>query len=933
MEPGILETPAATNNVEVIAQPTRSVVIRAQPGQGSLFVHPSSHGWTFDGFVFDGDMTSNTWVVKVEGFRTTIRRSIIENGSGNYCLGITGPRANNRFMKVDLFTLEQSEVRNCVDPNNRNKDIHCVHSYSGERVLIRDNHIWNCQGDGVQLENDYDSLQCYTTSPNQTCQAGVWREVDIVSNVIESKPDDALAQAWGQAAGVGIRPGENAIDIKAGKGGVRIVGNVIKGYRSYNSATGVGLGSGHPDNQGSAITLSGPFVDCPPNRPCVLIEGNDISNSTTGIALAQAPAFDHISAGSTDDIIIRRNVIHSLSARFDHATDASQRGAGLRVGRKVSNLSFRHNTIANTPGAGLYADSGIFCANCEISDNALSFAGFFGSANNCNSGVWDPASGLALDRNLCAPANDPRRECTINGNGSTASIRFRGPNEGVTNPLAVPTACGTDAPALPGMYDFSLASSSLAKGRAGTNGSPGSAQCNDVGAPDSSATWDTGAKEFCSAHTIYMNFDPTSEAKVWVETTDWYRAFAEFVYSKGNYANALSFDELPNSFCQDPAGQLQCLLYTRRCADICGTHPNGEIDCSCMPNIEKAFGLRPPAQDRWYVDSNLRIDWNSDGQYDETRWPWSSDPQGNPYRAVGSSRISDLEHTQEWEDLDTSPTDGDRNDYIASVRAVACSQEGVEQAASVRAEAGCFASEISCQECGRFSPDEVAVSASLSADLEGTSEREGRSLFVHVTAWRSTENPAASPSEPRIAVCPVLVLKNEGEVRFVNYHGGSTHPCGSPATAEGVPACARTERNNARISFGKLDTQRQGPDDVCKSLPKTNEDLALDDSFVLEHAKSCGPQTLPAMKSLLFEVKWDDLAQASNGAIDTGLPLNDVRSHVDRLDVYVFSDITTPRFMCPDGVNIGLDELNAISTHVGRVNKYSVSAPDIGERK
>jgi hypothetical protein len=51
--------------------------------------------------------------------------------------------------------------------------------------------------------------------------------------------------------------------------------------------------------------------------------------------------------------------------------------------------------------------------------------------------------------------------------------------------------------------------------------------------------------------------------------------------------------------------------------------------------------------------------------------------------------------------------------------------------------------------------------------------------------------------------------------------------------------------------------------------------------------------------------------------------LLDVEGELARLDVYVFSDIATPRFMCPAGVNIALDEQNAVGAHVAKISLAS----------
>ncbi len=925
-------------NVEVFAEPSRSVTIRGPSNGPTLVIEPGASGWTFDGLVFDGNYTTASGgVVRVKADRTTIRRSIIKNGSKQFCLGISGDRAGSpaRHQPVQGFTLEASEVSNCVDkpgtPSSaaRNHDIHCLQSYSGVEMSIRDNIIRNCQGDGIQLENDYSDLDCYTGNV-ANCKAGLWSDVTISGNVFESRPDDSLAIAWSATTGVGIRPGENAVDVKAGQGLLRIIGNVMKGYRSYNSVGAVGLGSGHPDNQGAAITVSGPFENCGAG-PCLVIAGNDISDSTVGIAISQSPMFNGISPNKTRGIEIRRNVIHDLSDRYDDSMDPTQKGVGIRLGLNLENLSIRHNTIANTPGSAVYFSStGTCTGTCELGENVFSYAGYFGNPNHCASNI---GTRLAISGNLCAPASDPRPECT-GPLSPVASIGFV-----ADAASAHPTQCGVGATPQ-GDGDFGLNSSSSAIGQAGTGVVAGATTCSSAGSPDSGANRDIGAKEYCTAaeRQVSMQFNQSS-AKIEMKTADWYRMATEFIYSKGEFSNALSFEGLPNAFCNDSNDTRGCLLYTRRCEQLCG-RVNGEVDCSCLGNHERQFGVRDATQGLFTIHSVLHVDQSSTGTFNDKRESISKDSNGNPYRAMASSFISAVERTQEWEDLATDDQ-GDKNDFIASVKVLTCNTEGRNQALDIRKPVECVGEQAACQQCGKLSAEEVAVSYSLSADEPDAAEYpEGRRLFLSVNVWRSVENPAATPWKPLVAVCPVLHLSNDegnAEVMLQNFHGGTGATCSSPIQVDGIPDCDDISVEAPKIALSRNEYHGLDSKDVCNALPTSMDDLNVNDSFVLESSKQCGNVVVPSVKTLTYEVPWGELMRAlpPGHTLTTGTPRDQLDNYIKSVQVFVFSDIQSERFMCPSGVNVALRSADAVSPSLAYVAQYKddLMSTSVGPRE
>ncbi|MBA2707033.1 MAG: right-handed parallel beta-helix repeat-containing protein, partial [Gemmatimonadaceae bacterium] len=538
--------------------------------------------------------------------------------------------------------MQDSEVNDCIRWENIDSDdritgpqeTHCVHITHAQDVSIRDNRISLCHGDGVQLE------PTSTTGPQ-------WGNVEIIGNEFFTRHDPDVAAATARVDVNDVRPGENAVDAKSGIGYIYIRGNTVRGYRGWNSASAVrsnptlfpppvpltGAGTGYPSDKGAGLLLHRTLFDWNCRGFCAEIDGNDISDTNVGI-----------SVGALSGVIVRRNVIHDLSADAEHELEPQRKGAAIQAPGSLG-ADITHNTIVNTPGLALY----------DSNDGTYTFR--HNLIVNAGSGCTEKSMPrLISESNYCYNASDPR-----SGNPANICDGVTLPDPPIfiaTNPDWAPVGCGMPPSTMPldtETTDYALSALSTAvieQQNTSTDSAPVCGNYREV-----------GAKEHCQGPDIRL-----TDVGGWIDSAarDYYRLSSEFVIGVAAYANAMTFETgglnaaAPiNSTCSDAQGTDACLFYTGRCLSECGRSYTGEIDCSCLANKDLKFGMQPPLQSR--VQAALHVDQDGDGMFESVR------DQASFARATQTSELSYL---LGWEDND-SARQGDRNDFMASVRAMA----------------------------------------------------------------------------------------------------------------------------------------------------------------------------------------------------------------------------------------------------------------------
>jgi len=219
--------------------------------QGSFTLY--TDWWTFSGLTFDINQQTNDGI-RPRGNHLTFSGCTVTNGQ----------RDGFDTNMADYLTIENCRIYNFnrTDPY----DAHGIIINGGTGLVIRNNTIYDCKGDCIQL---YKEDQNYNT-------------------LIEG---NELYTTLGGGS-------ENAIDIKATKG-CTIRGNTMYGF------------SDSDDSDGSAIKIN-------KDSDSLLIEQNDIYDSNGGLRLT---------GGDVDHITITRNVIHDLHV---DGGDSSKYGYGVQ---------------------------------------------------------------------------------------------------------------------------------------------------------------------------------------------------------------------------------------------------------------------------------------------------------------------------------------------------------------------------------------------------------------------------------------------------------------------------------------------------------------------------------------------------------------------------------------------------------------------------
>jgi hypothetical protein len=242
---------------------------------------------------------------------------------------------------ADSVTIEECRIHDYVVPNQLNKDAHGIYGDDCINLTLRNNEMWNNQGDHIQM------------APFST-----WRDLTIEGNHFYAMPDPSLN---------GLYPGENAIDLKGnrpadsqpGAGGtVLIRDNIIHGFRGgvqFGSGFGTGTGSG-----GEAITMRG--VDA-----TIIIEDNQIYDCDNGI-FCHANGISDVPGGTFPDVTIRRNVIFDLNTDTTDGTVHTPSVFYINIDWNstydINTLRIVHNIVANTA-------SRLFNDNVRVQDGVI----------------------------------------------------------------------------------------------------------------------------------------------------------------------------------------------------------------------------------------------------------------------------------------------------------------------------------------------------------------------------------------------------------------------------------------------------------------------------------------------------------------------------------------------------------------------------------
>ena len=235
------------------------IVVSAYPGEQVKIIPKKSFSiytnyWTFENLIFDMDGKAYD-LIKLKGDHDTFRNCEFLNSQKD---GFDISNASNTL-------IEKCTIHNFVRTDHY--DAHGIILNGGVDNVIRDNTIFDCKGDCIQL---YKADQNY----------GTLIEGNNLYTTLGSKS-------------------ENAIDVKAGRN-LTIRNNKMHGFHKAEDSDGVALKINKDTDN-------------------IFVFGNDIFESNGGI---------RVSGGDVDTIRIERNVIHDL--HVDEG-DTSKYGYGMQM--------------------------------------------------------------------------------------------------------------------------------------------------------------------------------------------------------------------------------------------------------------------------------------------------------------------------------------------------------------------------------------------------------------------------------------------------------------------------------------------------------------------------------------------------------------------------------------------------------------------------
>ena len=289
------------------------IIVRAFPGEhvvlhstGTkiLYFRGVAH-WQFDGFAFDKQSANDNAINFRQASFNVVRNCEIYNGKGE---GI-------HFSSGEYNIIEDCTIHDFN--GGPSVDAHCILLAGGTGNIIRNNEIYNCTGDGVQLY-DYQ---------------------DIAGTIIEN---NQIYNTLGPCA-------ENAIDVKMGGQQTTVIrGNTMHGYRRNDGSCG-----GTGGSTGEAVLIHVEATN-------ILLEGNEIYDSGSGIRVLRV-----------SNLQIINNLVHDIINDPSAWADF-----GIQIYEGV-NVDILNNTVASIPRDALLIGDGLI-QDLDIRNNLFYNTGRIG---------------------------------------------------------------------------------------------------------------------------------------------------------------------------------------------------------------------------------------------------------------------------------------------------------------------------------------------------------------------------------------------------------------------------------------------------------------------------------------------------------------------------------------------------------------------------
>ncbi|WP_456443946.1 right-handed parallel beta-helix repeat-containing protein [Caldithrix abyssi] len=297
-------SPAGTQEAPIVVKAYQNEQVRIIL-QSSFSIY-ATH-WTFEDLIFDMD-GKNYDTIKLKGDYITFRNCEITNGQKD---------------GFDIAGASYTLIENCIIHNFTRSDQYDAHGIildGGLDNVFRNNTIYDCKGDCIQL---YNSEQNYGT-------------------LIEG---NNLYTTLGSGS-------ENAIDVKAARN-LRIINNKMHGFHDSE------------DSDGVALKINKDSDD-------ILVYGNEIYESNGGI---------RVSGGDVDSIRIERNVIHDLHV---DGGDSSKYGYGIQfdgvnnvhlINNTMANIPGPLFWIAGGSATNIRMENNLFYRSNAFKGSASEFKG------------------------------------------------------------------------------------------------------------------------------------------------------------------------------------------------------------------------------------------------------------------------------------------------------------------------------------------------------------------------------------------------------------------------------------------------------------------------------------------------------------------------------------------------------------------------------
>ncbi len=268
--------------------PEHPIVIMAFPGewveiQGggtTSIVTLNKGGYVFENLVFN-HLDGESDAIRIKSSYNVLRNCTIKNGKRD---------------GIDIGRGDYNIIENCTlfdFDTGTTQDAHGIVLDEGIGTIIRNNRIFDCSGDCIQI---------YSGTARWT--------------VIEN---NELYTTLGSGS-------ENAIDIKT-TFGVMILGNVMYGFRRSAGS------------QGNAVVIHH-------DADSVVMRDNRIYDSNGGIRIGGKPG------DWPDHVILERNLVHDLVDEGRYSVD----GYAIQLDG-LADLTMHNNTFANIPGPLFWIDS------------------------------------------------------------------------------------------------------------------------------------------------------------------------------------------------------------------------------------------------------------------------------------------------------------------------------------------------------------------------------------------------------------------------------------------------------------------------------------------------------------------------------------------------------------------------------------------------